>query len=535
MRSPTRAEHAYRLGDQMFLALGDRAGFHVVIQTVVFHEFLHGHGGSLIPTRVPLGADQRRRDPVVTVDESEIFQPRANGLVAVVAVHEPNVVEVPVVGLGHRTIPIGPRSVPNRDLSHRRREGRRVELHPDGHDRARLVPTYSVDEGSFSHPRIPDHQELLNHSSLFFSCGFFLIVFFRTFFLLSPADRPRSMATQADSTVVKVDFGLLGAEEVVRSSVVEVKSTVLYDHTIPSDEGVNSLKLGTSDSHIRCSTCRHSVRSCPGHTGVLHLATPCYHMHFIDNVVKVLRSVCYWCSKLLTEPISSSRRRKQLATLASVGRSTSTCPSCKGPQPSYTRLGIGIERTWEANAEFEDEDERDLANSPFDATKVHTILRHITDDDIAHLGLSPDHSRPESMLLTHLLIPSTVIRPSVTVDDGSRTRGQDDLTHKLNDVLKTNALVREAILAKDEEATARHIEALQLHLCLYFDKDASTAVQQAQRRPTPRTGQCRSLASRMRGKRGRVRGNMMGKRVDFSSRSVITGTPAWTSTRWGCP
>ena len=219
----------------------------------------------------------------------------------------------------------------------------------------------------------------------------------------------------------------------------------------------------------------------------------------------------------------SSQDAKQLATLASVGRSTSTCPSCKGPQPSYTRLGIGIERTWEANAEFEDEDERDLANSPFDATKVHTILRHITDDDIAHLGLSPDHSRPESMLLTHLLIPSTVIRPSVTVDDGSRTRGQDDLTHKLNDVLKTNALVREAILAKDEEATARHIEALQLHLCLYFDKDASTAVQQAQRRPTPRTGQCRSLASRMRGKRGRVRGNMMGKRVDFSSRSVITG------------
>ena len=35
----------------------------------------------------------------------------------------------------------------------------------------------------------------------------------------------------------------------------------------------------------------------------------------------------------------------------------------------------------------------------------------------------------------------------------------------------------------------------------------------------------KSISQRLKGKQGRIRGNLMGKRVDFSARSVITGAP----------
>ena len=321
------------------------------------------------------------------------------------------------------------------------------------------------------------------------------------------------MAAVVTDELTGVEFGLLGRAEVVRSSVQEITSPNLYTLGIPVDNGLNSLKLGTSDSRIRCSTCRHSVHSCPGHPGHLHLAAPMYHVAFLDTTIKVLRCVCTWCSAVLAPPARAPKaKRKALQALALAGRAVAKCPACGGPQPTYARLGATVERTWADDTVFESEAEKERAHAPFDARAAHRILEHISDDGIAMLGMSPDYSRPADLILTELLVPSVVIRPSVQVDDGSRTRGQDDLTLKLNDVVKANAQLKEALEKKSPPSeVARLVDAIQLHISLYLDKDNTTPQQQQERRrQTTRSGPCRSLASRMRGKKGRIRGNLMG-------------------------
>ena len=345
---------------------------------------------------------------------------------------------------------------------------------------------------------------------------------------------------EASDEVVEVAFGVLSEQEILRSAVTEVVNPVLYTHSIPTDDGLNSLKLGTSDSRIRCSTCRKSVRECPGHSGALRLAVPLYHVAYLETTLKVLRSVCFWCSALLAPASAQHSRRagsskKALAAMALAGKAVRECPVCRGPQPSYVRQGAVIDRAWPADQTFASEAEGEAAHRRFDARVAQTILRHISDDDIQKLGMDVNVSRPSDMIVSTLVVPPVAIRPSVTVDDGSRTRGQDDLTIKLNDILKTNIQLKEALKESKTSDVARLTETLQLHLSIYMDKDNSTAVQQAQRRPTTRGGACKSVASKLGGKKGRVRGNLMGKRCDFSSRSVITGDARMDIDRVGVP
>lgn len=74
------------------------------------------------------------------------------------------------------------------------------------------------------------------------------------------------------------------------------------------------------------------------------------------------------------------------------------------------------------------------------ASRVLQILKNISDQDIRDMGLSEEFARPEWMVITVLPVPPPQVRPSIQMDGTSR--GEDDLTHKLSDILKANANVR---------------------------------------------------------------------------------------------
>ena len=319
--------------------------------------------------------------------------------------------------------------------------------------------------------------------------------------------------------ITQVGFGLVTSDHVLKRSVVEVTETTLYDGTRPKHNGPNDLRLGTTE-RVRCATCMHDMRGCIGHTGHVTLARPQYHIGFTDIVLKVLRSVCFFCSRLLVPPVAATadaRPKAVLAMLATRGKACTTCVHCSGYQPAYSRCGASIEMVFPDDAVFDSEDERAFATRPFTALEAYNIMHHITDTDCEALGMNPTWSRPEHMVMRHFLVPPTCIRPSVTVSDASRSRGQDDLTLKIQDIVKCNT----ALGAAQTDADVRkHEELLQLHMALYFDKDNRSQVGN-RGRAIHRTGPCRSLGQRLRGKKGRVRGNLMGKRVDYSARSVI--------------
>ena len=68
----------------------------------------------------------------------------------------------------------------------------------------------------------------------------------------------------------------------------------------------------------------------------------------------------------------------------------------------------------------------------------------IPDEDITVLGIDPERSRPEWMILTVLPVPPVTARPSITLDNGQRS--EDDLTHKLVDPDNVDQLVGQVVL-----------------------------------------------------------------------------------------
>jgi len=165
------------------------------------------------------------------------------------------------------------------------------------------------------------------------------------------------------------------------------------------------------------------------------------------------------------------------------------------------------------------------------AEDVHTILSRISDRDCRVLGFSPKFNRPEWMICTVLPVPPPAVRPSVKSDTGQRS--EDDLTHKLCDIVKNNNALKQKIergvLNKDQIDIACQL--LQYHVVTYID-NSTPGINPAQQR----TGRLvKSLTERLKSKEGRIRGNLMGKRVDFSARSVITPDPNISIDELGVP
>jgi DNA-directed RNA polymerase II subunit RPB1 len=212
---------------------------------------------------------------------------------------------------------------------------------------------------------------------------------------------------------------------------------------------------------------------------------------------------------------------------------------------------------------FESEEEEAVMNRPFTPGRALEILQGISDKHIRILGASPEYSRPQWMILTVLEIPPPISRPCITASDGSRTKGQDDVTVKLLEIFKANKAVdtvlREAgcksgfmpeimesrpyavedlssVTPEQLAAIQAATDNLQQHLVQYFHhggQGTDSKLMNTGGRAHSRT--LRLIPDRWRGKKGRFRGNLGGKRVDFSSRTVASPAPDYDVDEVGIP
>lgn len=347
--------------------------------------------------------------------------------------------------------------------------------------------------------------------------------------------------------ILGVQFGILSPEVIRRESVVNVQTVTLYQKNIPAENGMNDLRMGTCDRRINCSTCRHDVITCPGHPGHIELAAPVYHIGFLPTVLKMLRVVCFFCSALLVpigndDPrLSAMYGRDRLDYIGSLCRHGRACRSCGGVQPKFERSKQFVDITTEFETSVEDPDEAEFIKLPFSAGRALSILRDISDDVIAVLGGCPVNARPEWMILTVIQVPAPISRPCVTMSDGARTRGQDDVTIKLIDVLKANknadVALRdggcvsgftnpEAVVgefwnyshAPNVDVIRESVRELQQHVAHLMHGSAGVEVNSGR----PNRRQLRLFHERWKGKKGRFRGNLVGKRVNYSSRTVAS-------------
>ena len=161
---------------------------------------------------------------------------------------------------------------------------------------------------------------------------------------------------------------------------------------------------------------------------------------------------------------------------------------------------------------------------------VRDWFEDIPDEDLGVLGIDADDSRPEWMILTVLPVQPVTTRPSITLDNGQRS--EDDLTHKLVDIIRINQRFMENREAGAPQLIIEDLwELLQYHVTTFVDNEISGTPPARHRSGRP----LKTLSQRLKGKEGRFRGSLSGKRVNFSARTVISPDPTLSLNEVGVP
>ena len=343
--------------------------------------------------------------------------------------------------------------------------------------------------------------------------------------------------------VVGIQFGIFGPEEIEKRSVVEITNTGTYDGSEPRIGGLFDPRMGVLDNGKTCRSCGQTNHSCPGHFGHFRLARPVYFIQFFPYIMNVLNCVCVRCSKLLidkelhkgfTKRRGEARWRAVLSKCSGISRcGQETEDGCGAVQPNrYLRDGIArITAEWvDTLKAAEGGDGKSKVTQVLEVEYVLRLFRRITDEDVDFMGLNRYFCRPDWMICSVLPIPPPQVRPSVIQDNNQRS--EDDLTHKLFEIISTNQRLQDKInnnsaknLIEDEHTV------LQYHIATLVDNQIPGVAPSAQRSGRP----LKSVQQRLGSKEGRIRYNIQGKRVEFSARSVITPDPNISVAEIGVP
>jgi DNA-directed RNA polymerase II subunit RPB1 len=321
-------------------------------------------------------------------------------------------------------------------------------------------------------------------------------------------------------TIVSVQFGIANPEDIRKRSVVEVTTDKTYQSGQPVPSGVFDSRFGVIENGKVCPTCKQTNQLCPGHFGHIELARPVYLYQFFDTIEKLCNLVCLNCSKPLmaTDALDklNSSGMARFKEIRDTMKRPDACAACN------TRTFAKVAKVVGAAAKLEGipavaKGEEAPPTVMLQPEVVLRAFQRISEEDCRRLGFDPKYSRPDWMICNALAVPPLTVRPSVVMDDHQRM--EDDLTHQLISIIRSNERLRDKIDKNESADMIDKLSALlQYNVATYIDNDIKGMPPTQQRSGRP----LRTLKSRFGAKTGRVRGNLMGKRVDFSARSVIT-------------
>jgi DNA-directed RNA polymerase subunit A' len=327
------------------------------------------------------------------------------------------------------------------------------------------------------------------------------------------------MSQGLSKRIRSLQFAFLSPDEIRRMSAVKVITADTYDDDgYPIEMGLMDLHLGVIEPNLRCRTCGGRVSECPGHFGIIELAMPVIHVGYSKEIKRLLHSTCRACGRRLPDaptPRGESFSDEDGPAPTREPKEERACPFCHETQQ---RILLDKPTTFRENGH------------KITPKEVRARLERIPDEDIRTLGLNPTAGRPEWMVLTVLPVPPVQVRPSITLESGERS--EDDLTHKLVDVLRINQRLRENRDMGAPQLVVEDLwELLQYHVTTYFDNQTSGIPPARHRSGRP----LKTLAQRLKGKDGRFRSNLSGKRVNFSARTVISPDPLLSINEVGIP
>ncbi|KAJ3108015.1 hypothetical protein HDU97_002595 [Phlyctochytrium planicorne] len=332
--------------------------------------------------------------------------------------------------------------------------------------------------------------------------------------------------------VKSIHFGVLSSQEAKKLSVIELYDRSLYDLTKPNRPpakfGALDRQLGTADKVEKCETCGQNQQDCVGHYGIVRLALPVFHIGYFKMMITVLQNICKSCSRVLLDDsarqsflkrlrnpnLDGLKRKEVLKNLNKACKKVSRCPHCLEPNGAVKKVGAlkvihekykkktkadddsVFRASFEAAIQVEPSIKAHISKAQEDLSPivVLNLLKKVSNEDCELFGMDPDIGRPELFLWTALPVPPVCIRPSVGQENSSN---EDDITVLVSEIIFTNAAIKTYL----QEGNASFQKIMDLKKI--------------------KKGFCQ----RLKGKHGRFRGNLSGKRVDFSGRTVISPDP----------
>jgi DNA-directed RNA polymerase subunit A' len=310
----------------------------------------------------------------------------------------------------------------------------------------------------------------------------------------------------------KIKFGLFSPEMIRKLSAAKIFTPNTYDEDgYPVEGGLMDPRLGVIDPGIRCKTCGGRLGECQGHFGHIELTRPVIHVGYAKEIYRLLRTTCRACSRILISDDGKKKFEREggginvealLSKAEKVTDSEGKCPRCEEKQ-----IKIKFVRPY---SYYEGE-------SSLLVTDIRERFAKITSEDLDLLDMK---IRPEWMILSCIPVLPIIARPSITLE--SADRSEDDLTHKLVDILRINQRLEENINSGAPQLIIEDLwDLLQYHIATYFDNGITGIPPARHRSGRP----LKTIAQRLKGKEGRFRNNLSGKRVNFSARTVIGPDP----------
>ena len=358
--------------------------------------------------------------------------------------------------------------------------------------------------------------------------------------------------TESVKPVLGVRLGILSPERIMKQSVAEIYKPVSQNE--PLDGTLMDPRLGSNDKTEVNKISDLDYKHDPGNFGHLILSKPVIQIKYYDQIIKTLKCVCYKCSSLLLDKTDAelmiairTKKGKHRFKFVKDLKKLAECYNCGETQPAWSKgkdrnkvghiLAIfGSGRGTSISEPSEIPGVPDKEKSTINTEVVYYILKNITDEDVTLMGYSAQHSRPDWMIWTVMPIPPPTMRPTIKLDNGQSA--EDDLTSILNDIIKTNVYLLKSLHKKDKKESGKENKEvaigwalLQLNIAAYINNEQSTMDTITNRSNRP----LKTLRSRIEAKKGRVRNNLMGKRVDYTARTVITADPNISINQLGIP
>lgn len=350
---------------------------------------------------------------------------------------------------------------------------------------------------------------------------------------------------EVQNVLDKIRFSIFSPEMIRKMSSTKILVPDTYDDDgYPIDGGLVDTRLGVVDPGLRCKTCGGRVKECPGHFGHIELVRPVIHVEFIKLIYTVLKATCPSCYKVIGKASKTKPDMEEIAKkLAAEKKEEEEIPSLLEVVDEKETEKPKEEKKEEKPPEKKEKKKTTGKYCPHCGeelpevkmlkptgilkdgnillpTDIRDWLASISNEDIRALGFDPIYSRPEWMVLTVLPVPPVSVRPSITLETGERS--EDDLTHKLVDIIRINQKLEANINAGAPQLIIEDLwELLQYHVTTYFNNETANIPPARHRSGRP----LKTIAQRLKGKEGRFRYNLSGKRVNFSARTVISPDP----------